>query len=87
MNALRSTMLSLSLLAIALPQTTRAMRTLDDPGVAPTAEVVGPRAAAQAAAAVEAGVEWYAVEQDICPGDPFDSAAASAKFIRESLLG
>jgi tricorn protease len=54
MNALRSTMLSLSLLAIALPQTTRAMRTLDDPGVAPTAELVGPRAAAHAAAAVEA---------------------------------
>lgn len=25
----------------------------------------------------EANVEWYAVEQDICPGDPFDSLAIS----------
>jgi len=38
------------------------------------------------AAAVAAGVEWYAVEQDICPGDPFDSAAASARFVRQNLL-
>ena len=25
----------------------------------------------------EANVEWYAVEQDICPGDPFESLAIS----------
>lgn len=25
----------------------------------------------------QANVEWYAVEQDICPGDPFDSLATS----------
>ncbi len=25
----------------------------------------------------EANVEWYAVEQDICPGDPFESLATS----------
>lgn len=25
----------------------------------------------------ESGVEWYAVEQDICPGDPYDSLAIS----------
>lgn len=30
----------------------------------------------------EAGVEYYAVEQDICPGDPFDSLAISYKNLR-----
>ncbi len=25
----------------------------------------------------DAGVEWYAIEQDICPGDPFDSLKIS----------
>lgn len=34
------------------------------------------------AAAEEAGVEWAAVEQDICPGDPFDSLAISYKNLR-----
>jgi sugar phosphate isomerase/epimerase len=29
------------------------------------------------AACKEANVEWYAVEQDICPGDPFESLAIS----------
>ena len=29
------------------------------------------------AACARAGVEWYAVEQDICAGDPFDSLALS----------
>jgi len=33
-------------------------------------------------AAVEAGVEYYAVEQDICPGDPLESAAGSLKYLR-----
>ncbi|MEM7031641.1 MAG: sugar phosphate isomerase/epimerase [Chloroflexota bacterium] len=30
----------------------------------------------------EAGVQYYAVEQDICPGDPFDSLAISYKNMR-----
>ncbi|RLT40354.1 MAG: hypothetical protein DWI57_08625 [Chloroflexi bacterium] len=29
------------------------------------------------AACVDANVEWYAVEQDICPGDPFESLVIS----------
>ncbi len=36
-------------------------------------------------AAIEAGVEFYAVEQDICPGDPLDSARMSIQFIRENM--
>ena len=35
------------------------------------------------AACREANVEWYAVEQDICPGDPFESLAISYKNLRE----
>ncbi len=31
------------------------------------------------AACKRAGVEWYAVEQDFCAGDPFDSLAISYK--------
>ena len=31
----------------------------------------------------EAGVEWYAVEQDICQRDPFESLAISYKNLRE----
>ena len=34
------------------------------------------------AACQRAGVEWYAVEQDICPGDPFESLAISYKNLR-----
>jgi len=36
-------------------------------------------------AALSAGVEWYCVEQDVCPGDPFESARISADFIRAEL--
>jgi sugar phosphate isomerase/epimerase len=36
-------------------------------------------------AAIEAGVEYYAVEQDRCPGDPLDSARMSIEFIRENM--
>jgi len=36
-------------------------------------------------AAIEAGVEYYAVEQDRCPGDPLDSARMSLEFIRENM--
>jgi sugar phosphate isomerase/epimerase len=37
------------------------------------------------AACDEGGCQWYAVEQDTCPGDPFDSARRSFEFIREHL--
>ncbi len=30
----------------------------------------------------EAGVQWYIVEQDWCPGDPFDSIATSYRNLR-----
>lgn len=30
-----------------------------------------------------AGVRWYIVEQDICPGDPFDSLAISLRNLRQ----
>ena len=33
------------------------------------------------AAAQQAGVAWYIVEQDECKGDPIESAAVSAKFL------
>ncbi|MEZ4861073.1 MAG: sugar phosphate isomerase/epimerase [Caldilineaceae bacterium] len=35
------------------------------------------------AACQEAGVEWYAVEQDICPGNPFDSLAISYQNLQK----
>ena len=35
------------------------------------------------AACQRAGVEWYAVEQDFCAGDPFDSLAISYSNLRE----
>lgn len=30
----------------------------------------------------EAGVRWYIVEQDVCPGDPFESLAISLRNLR-----
>lgn len=30
----------------------------------------------------DAGVEWYAVEQDICPGDPFESLQLSFDYLK-----
>jgi sugar phosphate isomerase/epimerase len=38
------------------------------------------------AACVAAGVRWFAVEQDTCPGDPFDSVRQSFDFIRANLV-
>jgi sugar phosphate isomerase/epimerase len=38
------------------------------------------------AAAEEAGCQWFAVEQDTCPGDPLDSLEASFRYIEEHLL-
>jgi len=37
------------------------------------------------ATAEESGCEWYIVEQDTCPGDPFDSLAMSFEYIRDNL--
>jgi sugar phosphate isomerase/epimerase len=30
------------------------------------------------------GAEWFIVEQDVCPGDPFESLAISFRFIKEN---
>lgn len=38
------------------------------------------------AAAEEAGCEWFIVEQDTCPGDPFESARQSFDYIRDNLV-
>lgn len=37
-------------------------------------------------ACINAGVEWAAVEQDICPGDPFDSLRISRDNLRKNGL-
>jgi sugar phosphate isomerase/epimerase len=33
------------------------------------------------AAGEEGGVEWYAIEQDVCRRDPFDCLASSFEFL------
>jgi sugar phosphate isomerase/epimerase len=38
------------------------------------------------AAAEQSGCEWFIVEQDRCPGDPFDSIAASFNYIKNNLV-
>lgn len=38
------------------------------------------------AACDAAGVRWFAVEQDSCPGDPFESVRQSFEFIRANLV-
>lgn len=38
------------------------------------------------AAAEESGCEWFIVEQDSCPGDPFESAKLSFDYIVENLV-
>lgn len=38
------------------------------------------------AAAEEAGCQWFAVEQDTCPGDPVESLAISFRHIEEHLV-
>lgn len=35
------------------------------------------------AEAERAGCEWYVVEQDICPGDPFESIRVSFEYLRD----
>lgn len=37
-------------------------------------------------AAEEGGCQWYAVEQDSCPGNPFDSLRISFEYIRDHLI-
>jgi sugar phosphate isomerase/epimerase len=37
-------------------------------------------------AAEESGCEWFIVEQDVCPGDPFDSLTQSFNYIRAHLV-
>lgn len=38
------------------------------------------------AAAEESGCRWFIVEQDVCPGDPFESLKLSFDYIRENLV-
>lgn len=38
------------------------------------------------AAAEASGCEWFIVEQDVCPGDPFESLAMSFRYIRDNLV-
>jgi sugar phosphate isomerase/epimerase len=38
------------------------------------------------AAAEEAGCEWFAVEQDTCPGNPVDSLEKSFRYFQERLI-
>lgn len=37
-------------------------------------------------AAEAAGVRWFIVEQDVCPGDPFESVRKSWEYIRATLV-
>jgi sugar phosphate isomerase/epimerase len=37
------------------------------------------------AAAEKAGCQWYCIEQDTCPGDPFDSLQQSFVYTKENL--
>lgn len=39
------------------------------------------------AAAEQSGCEWFIVEQDTCPRDPFDSAKMSFDYIQANLVG
>jgi sugar phosphate isomerase/epimerase len=38
-------------------------------------------------AAEEGGCKWFIVEQDTCPGDPFESLQISFDYIRQHLVG
>jgi len=37
-------------------------------------------------AAEEAGCQWFIVEQDVCPGDPFVSVAQSLEFLKHNFV-
>jgi sugar phosphate isomerase/epimerase len=38
-------------------------------------------------AAEASGCQWFIVEQDVCPGDPFESLAISFRFLQEEFAG
>ena len=38
------------------------------------------------AAAENSGCQWFVVEQDTCPGDPFDSLRLSFEYLRQNLV-
>ena len=38
------------------------------------------------AAAEKSGCQWYIIEQDVCPGDPFESAKKSFDYIKANLV-
>ncbi len=38
------------------------------------------------AAAEASGCQWYIIEQDVCPGDPFDSLKMSFDYIKANLV-
>jgi sugar phosphate isomerase/epimerase len=38
------------------------------------------------AEAGRAGCEWFIVEQDVTPGDPFDSLERSFRYVRDRLV-
>ena len=38
------------------------------------------------AAAEKSGCEWFIVEQDVCPADPFDSLKKSFEYIAANLV-
>jgi sugar phosphate isomerase/epimerase len=38
------------------------------------------------AAGDDGGCEWYAIEQDTCPGDPVESLAQSFRYVRDHLV-
>lgn len=38
------------------------------------------------AAAEQGGCEWFVVEQDTCPGDPFESLAMSFRYLRDHVV-
>lgn len=37
-------------------------------------------------AAEAAGCEWFIVEQDVCPGDPFDSVTKSLEYLKANFI-
>ena len=37
-------------------------------------------------AAIKSGVKYYVVEQDICPGDPFDSLKMSSEYLHKNFM-
>jgi hypothetical protein len=38
------------------------------------------------AAAERVGCEWFIVEQDVTPGDPFDSLERSFRYVQSELV-